>query len=455
MKDQRARSQATMTWIAVGIGIAVFVGVVFYVIQPLLVEPELPESATDVAAVMTADAMQALTQENYAAARAMAEKALETAPTSTDALLIAGESAARMGDTSAALTRYLAVPNDGNPGYVTSRWAAGNIYLFEGKLSQAEALFRAALEIDPHNIIAHERLAFILGVEGRNWEAVPHLFDPIRQGQIAMEPLVLLGVVGGRNVMNPEIIQRTIEVEPDDPRPLIGLARAALLSDDVAKARQYLQDVLQREPGQVKAHALLGRIVVGSDDAAQVQSWLDQLPAEASGHPEIWYWQAVWADKNQQPEAAARCFWETVKLNPNHMLANRRLAELLVDLGRERDAEPFRDKAEKLAEWSQLLDELYELREEQQPDEEMVKKLIQAAETTEALGRFWEAWAWYQLVLSVEPKNTRAGKQIQRLNAEVAEDSPQVIPDAQPARQVDLGSSLPLPDSRGPTPVGR
>jgi hypothetical protein len=75
----------------------------------------------------------------------------------------------------------------------------------------------------------------------------------------------------------------------------------------------------------------------------------------------------------------------------------------------------------------------------------MVELMRQAARMTEALGRLWEAWAWYQLVLVVEPKNTQALKQVQRLRAEVSRESDQVIADARPARYVDLGS-LPLPE---------
>jgi Tfp pilus assembly protein PilF len=355
-----------------------------------------------------------------------------------------------MGDTDVALEYYLAVENDGKPGYVTSRWAAGNIALVEARLSRAEELFRAALAEDPDNIIAHERLAFIFGVEARHWEALPHLFDPIRQGRIALEPLVLLGAAGSKSVRNTELIFQATEVDPNDPLPSLGLARMYLDNQDLAEAEQLIRDVLHGLPTQIEAHAILGEIVVESGEAAQVQAWLDQLPDGADQHPEIWYWKAVWAAKLGQSEAAARCLWQALKLQPNHLEANQRLGETLVKLGRDRDAEPFTARAAKLRELLPLLDELYALRENTKPDEAMIGKMMKAAEMTEGLGRLWEAWAWYQIVLVVDPKNTRALKQVQRLGAEVAKDSDQVIADAQPTRYVDLGS-LPLPDWKAVT----
>jgi tetratricopeptide (TPR) repeat protein len=198
-------------------------------------------------------------------------------------------------------------------------------------------------------------------------------------------------------------------------------------------------------------HAVLGQIVVERADAAQVKTWIADLPQDAKQHPEIWYWLGLWAVQQQDLPSAARCLWETVKLQPNHLEANRRLSQQLKQLGRDEDAKPFAERAAKLELLKPLLDDLYALRENINPDKAMLDKMIQAAEMTEGLGRLWEAWAWYQLVLVVEPKNTRALKQVQRLGAEVSKIAEQVIPDAQPARYVDLGN-IPLPDWNAVTP---
>jgi thioredoxin-like negative regulator of GroEL len=397
------------------------------------------------------NAKTALAQKDYPVARALAEQMLETEPQSIDALLVAGEAAARLGDNQVAMDYYLRVPDDGSEGYVTSRWAAGNIALAEAGLSRAEELFRAALATDPGNIISHERLAFILGVEGRHWEALPHLFEPIRKGRIALEPLVVLGAAGSRNVMNPQVVFQATETAPDDPLPTLGLARVYLDNGDLEEAERLIRDVLQRRPELVEAHAVLGQIVVERADAAQVKTWIANLPEDAKQHPEIWYWLGVWAAQQQDLRSAARCLWETVKLQPNHLEANRRLSQQLKQLGRDEDAKPFAERAAKLELLKPLLDDLYALRENINPDKAMLDKMIQAAEMTEGLGRLWEAWAWYQLVLVVEPKNTRALKQVQRLGAEVSKIAEQVIPDAQPARFVDLGN-IPLPDWNAVTP---
>ena len=445
VKQQAGTSQTKLMWLCVAIVVIVFAGVSFYIIQPLLTSPPLPDLATNREATLIANAQAALKNQDYAVARAMAEEVLATDATLADALLVAGESAARMGETSKALEYYLAVKNDGSDGYVTSRWAAGNIALAEAKLSDAEALFREALAVSPHNVISHERLAFILGVEARHWEAQPHLFDPVRQGRIALEPLILLGVAGARSITNSQMIFQAMEITPDDPLLSLGMARMFLDKGDLAEAKRLVREVLQQRPDQIEAHAILGQVVVQEGDATEVQTWLDDLPDAAEAHPETWYWRAVWAAQQGETKPAARGLWETVKLQPNHLEANRRLAELLPKMGREQDAEPFRQQYEKLEELRTVLNQLYELRENTNPDAAMVELMMQAAKTTEGLGRLWESWAWYQLVLVVEPKNTQALKQVQRIRAEVSRDSDQVIADARPARYVDLGS-LPLPE---------
>lgn len=443
MTGNSLKSKGATAWPLVVLSVVVLGGVVFYIVQDFLFPPPLTESpGVDVAATLS-DARDALARDDIVTAGALAEQVLEKDPQSAQALLIAGEAAVKLGNVAAALRFYGAVPRTDENTYVTSLWSLGNVLMFQGNLREAESRFREALALRPGNLIANERLAFILGVEGRRWESIPYLLEPIRQGSINMEPLMLLATADTKSADFPEIIQKSREVNPDDWVPLIGTARIAIFDGKHTEAEKMLRDILTREPGQLEAHSLLGRLIVESGNAEKFQTWLRHLPRNAGEHPGIWYAKGAWAQDHGDLEGAARCFWEAVRLYPNHQRANYRLARVLAGLGRETDSLPFLERAEKLEALVQRLTPLYE-RREFEPDP---KEMLAVAEISESVGRMWEAWAWYHLVKKMDPR-TDVTQQLDRLTAQLVVNPPFVLANANPANNIDL-SSLRLPTWQG------
>jgi tetratricopeptide (TPR) repeat protein len=434
-----SQSNKAISWWLVLIHVLVFAGLGLYIVEPLLFPPPLPAESESISATVE-DARAALLRDNYALAETLSREIILENPAAADAYLIAGEAAVKFGDVEAALAYYGAVPKTAREQYVTSRWSMGNVVLYQGKLREAELLFRETLELDPTNIVANERLAFILGVEGRRWESIPYLLEPIRQGSIFMEPLLLLSTVDSRNVEHKQIIEESRKVNPDDWVPLLGPARIKTFGAKFDEAEAMLREILQHAPNQVEAHALLGRILVERGDAEKYRAWSEGLPAGAERHPDIWFAQGMWAQNHEDPEGAARCYWETIRINPDHQKANYRLSRLLVALGKNQEAEPFGKRAESLERLLQVLAPLYDRREHRPEGSQM----ITAAELSESLGRLWEALAWYSLVLVVDPTNAVAKKGTDRLRPQTAGNPPLTLPDANPANKIDL-SSLRLP----------
>ena len=187
--------------------------------------------------------------------------------------------------------------------------------------------------------------------------------------------------------------------------------------------------------------------MVEQNDAEKFRAG-EGLPPDAGLHPDIWFAQASWAENHGEPEGAARCYWEVIRINPNHLKANYRLSRLLVALGKTSEAEPFGKRAEMLDRLLQVLSPLYERREQGADGGQM----LEAAALSESLGRLWEARAWFNLVLMVDSNNQIAREGEVRLKSRTDEDPPMTLSEANPANQLDL-SSWPLPTWKGTVPL--
>jgi tetratricopeptide (TPR) repeat protein len=430
-------------WLAALVATAAVLAVGYYVVEPLL-RPELASDAELLqAGPQLEEARLALRQEDYQSALLIARRILlEEDPLDVEALLVAGESAMKLGDAASALRFYGSIPQSATAAYVTACWSAAYIHLYQGELRLAEQLFREALQIDPTNVGANQGLGFVLGVEGRRWESVPFLLEPIRQSSIAMEPLILLATIDTRSIESGEVLDAAKEADPSYRVPLIGTALSQLYRKEVDEAETTVRKVLQSAPDQVEAHALLGRILMARDQLPEqvYRQWLADLPTAATEHPAVWFVQGVQSQKEGDLRAAARCYWEAIRIHPNFQKANYRLSSVLRSLRMPEQAKVFAERARML---QQLLNLLYPLFNEREayPD---VQQMIQAAELCHDLGRYWESWAWYSLVLEVDPAQEVAKQQAQRLQGLTADNPPLVVPEANPTNQVDL-SDWPLP----------
>ncbi len=409
-----------------------------YIVQPLLFPAAEPTAS--IASATLADASAALRRKDYEQAGNLAREVLLSDPSVAEAYLIAGEAALRLGDPETSLIYYQGVPESATSEYITSLWSIGSVLLYQGKLREAEDYFRRTLKFDASHVLANERLAFILGIEGRRWESVPYLFAPIRAGQISMEQLLLLATVDSRIAEHKELIAASRRVNPDDWLPLIGVARVALVDGKFAETEALLREVLSHVPDQLSAHALLGRVIVESGDSEKFEAWRQSLPSDATEHPDIWFALGAWAQDHGDTAGAIRCFWETVRLNPNHQRGCYRLARALTAEGKDEEAKPFLTRAAALEQLLQVIEPLYERREYRPSLSEMQK----AARITESLGRLWEAWAWYKLILAADPTDAVAREEKPRLEGLLSSLPPLVLASANPALQLDL-SSRPLP----------
>ncbi|MBT6153306.1 MAG: tetratricopeptide repeat protein [Planctomycetaceae bacterium] len=380
---------------------------------------------------------QAFDRGDYNVALASAVEVLAVQPKNAQAALLAGESAAGLQRFDEALEYLERLPDDGSAEAVSARCAAGKLLLLGmQRLSPAEQQFRRALDQDPENIVAHDHMAFLLGLGSRNWELIPHRLAIIRSNRFNSLHLYVL-CFGDDVLENPELVEQYLAVTPDDPVLLTAVARIAVEDGEYGRAKQLLRQVVRSHPDVVEAQVKLGRLLWETTDESEFVDWHAQLTESANSHPGIWAIRGAWADRQADVPVSIRCYWETLRRDPNHKQANYQLGRLLGSLGKNQQASPFLERSRLLQLYANTVKVAHTDR-----DATAAKK---AAELAESLGLLWEAYGWSQLSLQHDPQTDWAARIVSRLGPKLPTLPPaRTVPKSNLALEIDL-SEYPLP----------
>jgi len=287
----------------------------------------------------------------------LAHRAHVRSPGSTRAKSLAGQAAGRLGLYDDALGYFEQAPDDGSYESIQCCLQGAKLALTIGRAADAEQFAKRVLQQNPDHTDGNKLLAYLLGVEGRSFEAAPHMMRMVRQGQATVDHLMLLGVA------EPVIVDRTLVIKccnivPDDPVPMLGMARSALVRNDIKTAETILREVVAAAPDIIEGQARLGTILFAAS-SHEFYRWHAELPASADGHPEIWVLRGLWAKREGQEQAAIRCFWEAVRLDSEHRVANYQLGQMLLGNGETENASLFLRRAEDLRKLRRVLDRVY------------------------------------------------------------------------------------------------
>ncbi len=398
----------------------------------------LEQSWRPSAAELLRNARLALSSGRFEEALEFSEAILEADPQSPSALLLAGEASARMGQFPQALDYYeRARETEGEESQV-ARWARAEILQQMGCLREAELAFLEVLEQQPQMLLARQRMVQILGMLGRRWESVPHLTSLLQSRQFDLDTLLFLGNLE-QLIELPQRLEEALAAVPDDPLPLLGLARIDLRDERLRQAESQLRQVVAQYPDMAEAQVRLGQTLLRLGEVAAFQNWKANLSASVGDHPETWAVLAESAGENGDAEGAARCYWETLRRHPDHRASLYQLGQILQSWQRTTEADDILQRHAKLTELARVLDTIYGQRTD-------TGAMRRAAELLESLGRVWEAWGWHDAIVKTDPELAWALEERDRLGGLLQSQSLSLqLESHHPARLVQLGN-LPLPE---------
>jgi tetratricopeptide (TPR) repeat protein len=255
------------------------------------------------------------------------------------------------------------------------------------RISKAADVLSTALKNGESKPRWRHELWRLLNRVGRRHEASMHAEILCREG-LATVPELLSLVSRAQSFPTPDMKPKGEDLF----LPGLGKARWFFSSGDRQRAKEELAS--QREIGfdEPAADALYGRILAELQDWEEFREWVPRVSAEARELND--YWAALgtyWTD-NRQYEPAARGLLEAVYRDPTDRVSVQRLFSVLSALGRQDDAEQFRQRGIDIAGTERKASLLYA-----NPTDIAVIKLM--AQDMVNLGRPFETLAWSLLKL--------------------------------------------------------
>jgi tetratricopeptide (TPR) repeat protein len=395
------------------------------------------------AAVAIQQAKSALAKGQFVRAEQLAALVPSSDSEWVTARMIAGEAAARAGRNADAIQHYLELGASGSArNAAQGQFFAGEIYRDLGRLTDADAAYRAVLQHDPDNAAAHERRAFLKSVSGQPWEALAHYWFLVRSGTADVSELILLADLD-RPLENRQFVEACARKAPDDHLVQLGLAAHDFWEGKSEAAERRLNSLLATDPHLIAGQAMLGELLLDRGDA-EFTAWHRSLPEGGSSSPDIWCIRGMWARRKGELRIAVRCFWEAVRLAPTHRRATYQLGQVLAALG-EASADSVARQSEELIQLTQAVDSVV------RTQFQIESSYRRTAELLEQLGRVWEACAW---ALVAERRFADAAWPAQiyaRLAAGLNDDLPLTVDSANLAVRYDLSQ---FPDHRQLLPAG-
>lgn len=382
-------------------------------------------------------ASKAYQSKKYSDALSQAESALRLEPHNSEALLIAGQAVSGLKQYQKALEYFSQVPEDAGTLTKTAKLEAAELQFTNFKQASAAAeLYRSVLKLDEEDTLAVYRLAYLLGIGGRNWEAVPFRLQLLRMNQVNPIDLYLL-CDGDSLLQNVETLAEFYQAAPEDPLILVGMARQSLDKQDFSKAESLLRQCIQLRPDDLEAQVKLGELLLDQKREADFVAWHSSVSDQIYTHPGYWKLVGNWSRMHDMPQEAIRCFWEGLKIDPAQVQLSYQLSQLL-------PSEEFKVEAERFLAHSKLLERYYTAVSSAWTGEDL-GSVRQSAELADELGMKWEAWGWVSLMHMHHPGAAWSQRMRARIGSELSGlKLDRIIASANPALTVDL-SNFPMP----------
>ncbi|MCB9922036.1 MAG: VCBS repeat-containing protein [Planctomycetaceae bacterium] len=366
--------------------------------------------------------------------------------------MLAGQVAMGQGRYQAALDDFARAESEAELP-ISILYDRARALLHVGEATAAEQQLSELLARDPKHADANELLSALFRVVGRNWEIRPCFKEQVRQNIFSAANLA--AIVSNENVAVNRGPPNETQLEEflascksphDNTIEQLRNARYHQVNNRPEQAIRLFRQVVEERPGLLDAQSRLGGLLIETGRWEALQRWHDNLPRDAWSYPDIWLAHGRWSEQRDDPRAAARCYWETLRLFPDHPEATYRLSQMLFELN-------YRAEAAEFSERASLINEIQTSIAVGWNPPSNIQLL---AEKLESIGRLWESLGWSILTIKWSPtEETWAQVRAQRLRDQLSADTPLVLDTANLALKLDLStwdlptwSSTPLVPSR-------
>jgi tetratricopeptide (TPR) repeat protein len=425
-----------------------FVGAGVYATMRVDTEPvpslikKMRETFADGEGMIRSDPKKALAK--YVETEAYAQRILEKEPKSTEGLLYYGQSLVRQERPEEALKYFLQSPDSESQAAAWCHLSAGQILCNNhSKYVKGEEQYRRALELQTGEPTATWLLSQVMKVGARDWELLPLELAEIEQREHLNIQLMNDLSRNERLIPDMGIIMKGLKENPDDPNVLIGQSQLLRVQGKYHEAEASLRRAIEVAPQLDEAQVRLGWVLFESGDDAKFLKWHADVKPSLEDHPLLWSVRGARAQRANENEVAARCYWEAIKRDPNLQDALYQLGLLLTSMNRKTDATPFLERAQKLVDYMDLvIRNHFQAYEQKKGDVELSTRAIKAAFD---LGNLWEAYAWTAMTFDLDPSNKGLESELKQSEGVLKNvEKRRTLPNFNPANKVDL-AKLPLP----------
>ncbi|MEO7054906.1 MAG: tetratricopeptide repeat protein [Rhizomicrobium sp.] len=218
----------------------------------------------------------------------------------------------------------------------------------EGRLAEADQLYRRILTQDPFDYPAQYRLALSLFQQNRQPEAMVAIAAALAIDPQAMEAWLLKGALSAASGQQEAALadfDRALAIKPDLPRALYNRALALIGLGRLTEAIESFDRLLLLTPDSAEAWTDRGAVLQGTGRLADALASSDRAIALKPDHAPAWLNRGIALQMLGRFDQALESFDRALALMPRHVAAWRGRASALVGLERIADAVASFDKA--------------------------------------------------------------------------------------------------------------
>jgi tetratricopeptide (TPR) repeat protein len=200
------------------------------------------------------------------------------------------------------------------------------------KLDAAEAAFREAIALDSTNLAAMLGLARIARTRFDYRAALRLLDKTIRVNPRAADVLVEYGAIyaaAEETARAREYFDRALQLDPSNTAASLGRATVDLLARDYQSAESRLRAIIVRAPDNSRAHALLARALIETNNSREALMEAERAVALDAYNAEAIGTLAFLKGAERKPDEARAMARRAIALDPFNAGARRLLSQYL------------------------------------------------------------------------------------------------------------------------------